>query len=696
MSIKIPIVSDFDGRGIKLAVAQFKSLEKTSEKAQFAIRKAAVPAAAALAGLGTFAFKAAQKASDLNEEISKSEVIFGAASKDIIKFSKTAATSIGQSQRSALEAAGTFGVLGKAAGLTGQDLGKFSTQFTGLASDLASFNNTSPEDAIQAIGAALRGEAEPIRRYGVLLNDATLRQKALELGLIKTTKEALTPQNKTLAAQAVILEQTKDAQGDFARTSGGLANQQRILKARLEDATSQLGRAFLPVLEQVVPLLSSMAGFVEKNSDLVGGLTIAFGLFAGAIVAANVALGVWKGIAFITTGINYALATSFTAVQVSTGIGIATALAGAAAFVVINKKMKDARAAAEGFKGSLTGLSGETGKLKNLIAASSKVTEENTDVEFDAAEVAEKLAKAKAKAAAAAKKLKDALQDAKKALRDDFAKALDVAQDKLKQAQDAFTGFASKVSDALSSSLNFRDAYDAGNDTGGGFIAGLTEQTAKIKNFGVLVNRLIAAGLSEQALTKVLDAGVDAGSAIAEELLSGADNILKANQLVAEVQGIADLVGKNSAMKFYDAGVVAGQNLVAGVQASIDAFELKLKTPGLTAGDVNIMRGNFNAGVPSTGFDFSNIDFSNLFLDLNFGDLMGSIPFMANGGVVTSPTLAVIGESGPEAVVPLDRMGSMGGNNVTINVNGGDPNAVVDALRTYMFRNGSVPIRVSG
>jgi SLT domain-containing protein len=80
------------------------------------------------------------------------------------------------------------------------------------------------------------------------------------------------------------------------------------------------------------------------------------------------------------------------------------------------------------------------------------------------------------------------------------------------------------------------------------------------------------------------------------------------------------------------------------------------------------------------------------------GDLMKElkgIPAMANGGIVTGPTLALIGEAGPEAVIPLDRMGGMGGNNVTINVQGADPNAVVDALRTYMFRNGSVPIRVS-
>lgn len=71
------------------------------------------------------------------------------------------------------------------------------------------------------------------------------------------------------------------------------------------------------------------------------------------------------------------------------------------------------------------------------------------------------------------------------------------------------------------------------------------------------------------------------------------------------------------------------------------------------------------------------------------------IPMLANGGIVTGPTLALIGEAGPEAVIPLDRMGSMGGGaNVTINVQGADPNAVVDALRVYMFRNGSVPITV--
>jgi hypothetical protein len=74
---------------------------------------------------------------------------------------------------------------------------------------------------------------------------------------------------------------------------------------------------------------------------------------------------------------------------------------------------------------------------------------------------------------------------------------------------------------------------------------------------------------------------------------------------------------------------------------------------------------------------------------------LDTIPAMAAGGIVQSATVALIGEKGPEAVIPLDRMGSMGNTNVTINVNGGDPNTVVDALRRYMRANGSVPITVS-
>ena len=234
-----------------------KGLDKAdSETKGFSTKlKSALKAGAlAFAALGTaaagFAIKfgkdAITAASDFNEELSKSEVVLGDAAKSVQNFAETAAKTLGQSRTEALRAASNFAIFGKSAGLSGKELADFSTDFTTLASDLASFNNTTPEDAVLALGAALRGESEPIRRYGVLLNDATLKQRALELGIIENTKNALTPQQKVLAASAEIFAQTADAQGDFERTSDGLANTQRQLRASLEDVKIELGEALLP------------------------------------------------------------------------------------------------------------------------------------------------------------------------------------------------------------------------------------------------------------------------------------------------------------------------------------------------------------------------------------------------------------------------------------------------------------------
>lgn len=199
------------------------------------------------------------EASDLNEAGTALNQVFGKGTRVVNDFAADSAKALGLSNLAAKQAAQTFGVYGKAAGLAGNANAKFSTKLVRLASDLASFYNTSPEEAIQAIGAGLRGEAEPLRRYGVLLDDATLRQEALRQGLVKTTKEALTPQQRVLAAQAVIMRQSKVAQGDFARTSGGLANQQRILAAEVSNLKGQLGKELLPITKDVVSFLANRA-----------------------------------------------------------------------------------------------------------------------------------------------------------------------------------------------------------------------------------------------------------------------------------------------------------------------------------------------------------------------------------------------------------------------------------------------------
>jgi hypothetical protein len=234
--------------------------------------------AAATAMAVKFTKDAIGAASDLEETISKVGVIFGDTAGEIDKFASTAAMRIGQSKQQALDAAANFAIFGKAAGLSGQALVDFSVDFVALASDLASFNNTTPEEAIMAIGAALRGEAEPLRRYGVLLNDATLKAAAMELG-IYAGNGALTAQQKILAAQKVILEQTTLAQGDFERTSDGLANSQRQISAAVADAQAQLGQALLPVIQQLATYVKDVV--VPNFSAFIAGLTGQGGLTDG-------------------------------------------------------------------------------------------------------------------------------------------------------------------------------------------------------------------------------------------------------------------------------------------------------------------------------------------------------------------------------------------------------------------------------
>jgi hypothetical protein len=640
----LPIVSEYIDKGTKRAIDEFRSLTKASDKANFALKKAALPAAAALTAVATGGLKAARAASDLAEEQSKVGVVFGDSADEVLAFSKKSARALGQSQTEALAAAGTFGTLGKAAGLTGSDLSKFSNKFVGLASDLASFNNTSPEEAIQAIGAALRGEAEPIRRYGVLLNDATLRQKALELGLVKTTKDALDPQTKSLAAQAVILEQTTDAQGDFARTADGAANQQRILAAEVKDATANIGKAFLPILQKILPLLAKLASVVANNSTAFAAGAIAIGGIAAAILAARGAFIAYRAVAIATTAVNTALAASGFAVQISTGVGIATAIAGAAALAGITAAIVKATTANNAYADSSKAAAEETGFLKNQIDAGKKAADAKRASELAGADATDK-------ATEAAKKLGEELKTLRKEIRDNFGTALDAAKDKLKEAQNEFRNLATTVSDSITGAFSFAAAKEAGDETGKTFLEALTDQVTATQDYAVKINRLLASGLSEDALQQVLAAGQTAGGAIADELLNGgADAITQANALTAKVQNLGTSVGQNAAVQFRSAGVTAGQNLVAGINEVVSKFSLKLKSKALTKKQLSSLRKNFGV----------EVDFL----------LSGGIPQLANGGIVRATpggTLALIGEGGrDEAVIPLDKAGGMGGGNTII------------------------------
>lgn len=260
--IKGNIERELGGAGSDAAKTTESAFTRAAKGTGGAFKAALKGAAVGVAGLfaaGAVGAKAAiGAASDYNESLSKIGAVFGPdAQKEIETWAKTAATSFGQSSGQALEAAGTFGNLLTSFGLGRDQAQGMSTDMVQLASDLASFNNTSPEEALDALRSGLTGETEPLKKFGVALDDASLRAKALALG-ISDGKSVLTPAQKAQAAYALILERTKNAQGDFAKTSGGLANQQRIFAARTEDLKVKIGQALLPAMNALLPVLSSL------------------------------------------------------------------------------------------------------------------------------------------------------------------------------------------------------------------------------------------------------------------------------------------------------------------------------------------------------------------------------------------------------------------------------------------------------
>ena len=283
------------GQTSKLGTASVttgKSVDATGKKAKTAgSRLRGLSTSAGAAAVGAAAIFAAQKvvrdsignAVDLGEQISKTAVVFrGPGAKSVQDWSKTTATGIGISQRAALEAAGTFGNMLVPMGLGRTEAAKMSKGMVNLAGDMASFNNATPEETLDAIRAGISGETEPLRRFGVRLSQARIEQQAMSMGL-KKGKAPLDDHARALATQALILKDTKDAQGDFERTSGSLANVQRTLAAQYENVTAAIGAKLTPALE-----------FLAKHMDIVL-------MVVGVLTAAVVALGIAMAVAWIAT-----------------------------------------------------------------------------------------------------------------------------------------------------------------------------------------------------------------------------------------------------------------------------------------------------------------------------------------------------------------------------------------------------------
>ena len=227
---------------------------------------------AALYGAGKVAVDLANKAGDLGEAQNKVGVLFGRSAGRVKDWAKDLASSFGIAQTQALNTAGAFGSMLRTAGLSSDEAAQMSQRFVELGADMASFNNIPIDEAFEKLRSGLAGEAEPLRTVGVLLSESRVQQEAYNTGIAEQGAK-LTEQQKVLARYNLILKDTKLQQGDFARTSDGLANQQRILAAEFENLQTTLGTLLLPT---VVDLTSDLTALLSVAGKIPG----AFGKIA--------------------------------------------------------------------------------------------------------------------------------------------------------------------------------------------------------------------------------------------------------------------------------------------------------------------------------------------------------------------------------------------------------------------------------
>lgn len=205
--------------------------------------------------LGGFLKNSINAASSLSAEFEGVNQVFGKSAASVQAFAKSAAYSAGVSETQALQAAKGFGVFASAAGLAGQDAADFSVNLVKAAGDLGSFNDVPIEETLASIKSALQGQGDAMSKYGIIMNDATLRQQALKDGLIATTSEALTPQQKVLAANSLIMGQLGVQTGDFVNYSSTYGNALKTLNAAYEGMVAQVGTALIPAMEKLLPAI---------------------------------------------------------------------------------------------------------------------------------------------------------------------------------------------------------------------------------------------------------------------------------------------------------------------------------------------------------------------------------------------------------------------------------------------------------
>jgi glycine cleavage system H lipoate-binding protein len=678
MAIRIPIISDFDSRGVEKAVRQFEQLKTTGERAQFGLAKAALPAAAAVAALGAaavFSAKAAiqdaaaqdQLAGVLRRSTGATTEQVAATEEFITSLSKATATADDELRPALASLAQATGNLGKA------------QQLLKVSQDLATSSGVDLATASDAVSKAYNGQMK-----GLATLDPSLRAVIASGASFEQV-------------MAKVAQTTGGAAANAANTTAG---RMKNLQIRFGELQEEIGTKLLPVAEKLVGFLTNTLNVVANNVGPVLALATAIGLVATAVIAANIviklqaaALVLMKVAAVVATAVNYALATSITAVQLATGVGIIVVAAATAALITYQIQLNKVKNANQNVSAATDETNGFIRTAtKVYIELTGKCIELNTSLSRNINLIdtqkrrLEGLAGSFGITTFETGKFSNAVGGGTEkvivfaqAVKDGITAALDTAKTNLNNAQVAFTTFADTVTLGVKAGLSFADAFKLIDDNGKTFMQNLKDQVEGIKTYAANLQILLTRGLSQDALKYVLDAGGEAGAGIAAELVKGTTDLITGpggiNEMVAAANSAAAAVGMQAATNWYQAGVDQAAAIVDGIDA-----QLKLLTPKLMARMDKIA-----AGLART------VD-----LTVRIKEVVERII----GGAPVTPQLAITPSSMATSGfggTPLMRNSS----DYTINVNGGLSTsaeigqAVVNSIRAYNRSAGPANIQVA-
>lgn len=326
-TLLIKVITDTKG-----AAGDLESVSGKTGRLAAGLKKAAIPAAIAGAAIIKFGSDAVDAASRTQQAMGAVDSVFGKNAGTVKKWAANAASQLGLAKSEYGELASVIGAQLKNAGLPMDQVTAKTGDLIKLGADLAATYGGTTKEAVEALGAALRGEADPAERYGLALNQTRVNAELAAKGQDKLTGEALA-QAKAQTLVAMATKQAGGAVGQFARESDTASGSAQIAAAEWENAQSALGTALLPTIAMVTTKLAGMAKWMGNNTKTVQ-------ILAGVILAMSAAVFVLIGALKVYEAVTKAVAIVSKATWLSNPIFlvIAAVVALGVAMVVLYRK----------------------------------------------------------------------------------------------------------------------------------------------------------------------------------------------------------------------------------------------------------------------------------------------------------------------------------------------------------------------